>query len=89
MSRLISLEGSLQRQNRSRRPESSGPGGDLIYRGNDRVISDVLPYRLLVPPYSGYEISPGPEVLAYEASFPLPVDPGQVDRTLSLEDPTT
>jgi hypothetical protein len=51
------------------------------------LVPDVLSDHLLVAPYCGDEVASGPEVLTYEISLPFPVDPGQVDRALSLDEP--
>jgi hypothetical protein len=51
------------------------------------LVPDVLSDHLLVPSHCGDVIPFGPEVLTYAVSLPFPVHPGQVDRTLSLDEP--
>jgi hypothetical protein len=53
------------------------------------LFPDVVSDHLLVPSHGGDVVSSGPEVLTYEISLPFPIDPSQVDRTLSLDDPTS
>jgi hypothetical protein len=48
---------------------------------------DILPYQLLVPANCGYEVAASPEVLSHEVPSLFSVDPSQVDRALSLDEP--
>ena len=51
------------------------------------LISDVLPYHRFVSSYGRDEVPSGPEMLPHEAALPLPIDPRQMDRTLTLDKP--
>ena len=47
----------------------------------------ILPDNLFVPTHSRYKIPSRPEVLANKIPLPLPLYPGNVDSTLTLEVP--
>src|SRR5215468_9157217 len=51
------------------------------------LLLDVFPDHLLVTSDRGYKVPSGPEVLPYEVPLLFPVYPGQVDRTLALDEP--
>ena len=53
------------------------------------LFPDVLPYHGFVSTHGRDEVPSGPEVLPHETALSLPVDPGQMDRTLALINPTT
>src|SRR5262245_50502851 len=51
------------------------------------LFPDVLSDDLLVPSHGGDVVASGPEMLTYEIPLPFPIDPSQVDRTLSFDEP--
>src|SRR6185503_7677152 len=50
------------------------------------LVADVGPYRRLVPPDRD-EVPSGPEVLPDEVALPFPVDTGEMDGALALDEP--
>jgi hypothetical protein len=50
------------------------------------LVLDILSYRRFVSTYGRDEEPSGPETPSPEIALPLPVRPGQVDRTLALDE---
>ena len=53
------------------------------------LVADVLSDQPLITTHRRDEVAPHPEVLPNKIALPLAIDPGQVDRALTLMNPIT
>src|SRR5215469_682208 len=81
--------GSLTRPQRFVPPKGGSPPDVELFQPLILLllVADVRPYRLLIPTDRVDEVPPGPEVLSHEVALPFPVNPGEMDRALTLDEP--